>query len=262
MTVPPSGKRPEQGARFRLRLPAMPKFALRPPAWLGRFGAQLTASPGRALFSVAAVVGVLVAGYLLTRPSGWFGPEPVVLLPAPDDAISHEAAPLELSIWLTPMAQVLGGLAMLAAAIWLVRWLLAQGLAPHIATGLKVLLALTPMAVWPLAGLDGVYRSMDGELRSYLLLAACPFVAASVLTVFDGRRAWWLALVAVSALAGLFVGAGFLGRGPMEPVDHLRGLLSALSPDERMWWLALALLPAAMLAVVAAVANRPGGEPA
>lgn len=260
MSVPPSGKRPDQGARFRLRLPAMPKFSLRPPAWLGRIGARLAASPGRALFLVAAVAGVLVAGYLLTRPNGLFGPEPVVLLPP--QASSQEAAPLELSGWLTPMAQVLGGLAMLAAAIWLVRWLLAQGLAPHIATGLKVLLALTPLAVWPLAGLDGVYRSMQGELRSYLLLAACPFVAASVLTVFNGRRAWWLALVAVLALAGLFVGAGFLGQGPMEPVEHLRGLLSALSPDERMWWLALALLPATMLAVVAAVANRPGGEPA
>lgn len=256
MTVPPSGKRPG----FRLRLPAMPKFALRSPAWLGRIGAQLTASPGRALFSVAAVAGVLVAGYLLTRPNGLFGPEPVVLLPPRQS--SREAAPLELSGWLTPMAQLLGGLAMLAAAIWLVRWLLGQGLAPHIATGLKVLLALMPLVVWPLAGLDGVYRSMQGELRSYLLLAACPFVVASVLTVFNGRRAWWLALVAVLALAGLFVGAGFLGQGPMEPVEHLRGLLSALSPDERMWWLALALLPATVLAVVAAIANRPGGEPA
>lgn len=262
MSVPPSGKRPEQRARFRLRLPSMPKLSLRPPAWLGRIGAQISASPGRALFLVAAVAGVLVAGYLLTRPDGLFAQEPVFQMPASDQESSQEAAPLELSGWLLPMAQVLGGLAMLAAAIWLVRWLLAQGLAPHIATGLKVLLALTPLAVWPLAGLDGVYRSMQGELRSYLLLAACPFVVASVLTVFDRRRASWLAFVAVLALAGLFVGAGLLGQGPMEPVEHLRGLLSALSPDERMWWLALALLPATVLAVVAAIANRPGGEPA
>ncbi len=258
MTVPPSGKRPG----IRLRLPAMPKFSFRPPAWLGRIVARISVSPGRALFSVAAVAGVFVAGYVLTQPSGLFGPEPVVPLLPPESASSQPVAPPELSGWLASMAQVVGGLAMLAAAFWLVRWLLAQGLAPHIATGLKALFALTPLAVWPLAGLDGVYRPMDGELRSYLLLAACPFVAASMLTAFDRRRAWWLALVAVLALAGLFVGAGFLGRGPMEPVEHLRGLLSALSPDERMWWLALALLPATVLAVVAVIANRPGGEPA
>jgi hypothetical protein len=163
--------------------------------------------------------------------------------------------------WLSELvrsgALIVLAVAMVAAATWLLQWLRAQGLAPRLWTALKLALAMTPASVWVLANLDGVYEPMQEPLRSYLLLIACPFIAGGLLVALDRRRAPGLALIAILGLAALFLGAGAIGQDLLEPVEHLRGALMSLAPDQRMWWLALAIAPVAIFALVSAVGDRP-----
>lgn len=244
----------------RVRLPKLPKLALRWPNWTGTAS---VAALGKLLWPIVIVAGVLAAGYFAATSNFVAGP-PVPMSPidpAATDSSDYQsvggASPERRPGVLRAIGLVVLVLAALAALVWLLKWLSAQGLAPRLATASKLALALAPVAVWPLANLDGVYHPMREPLRSYLLLIACPFVATGVLVALDRRRAWWLGLIAVLVLAGLFVGAGAIGRGPLESVEHLRTAALTLSPDQRMWWLALAAMPVAVFALVSAIGDEP-----
>ena len=224
---------------------------LRLPAWARERWSALSARSGRLMWPLGAAVGVLAAAYF-GYTALWGGGE---------EEQSRSDAPSEFDGWLSELLR-LGGYLVLAAALlaaftWLLKWLSAQGLAPRLRTVLKLALALTPLSVWMLANLDWIYQPMEGPLRSYLLLIACPFVIGGLLVALDRRRAPGLAALAILALAGLFLGAGLLGRDLLEPIEYLRDALIAREPDQRMWWLALAILPAAIFAVVSAVGDRP-----
>jgi hypothetical protein len=67
-------------------------------------------------------------------------------------------------------------------------------------------------------------------------------------------------VIAALAPVALFLAAGAVAENLLEPVEHLREALIARAPDQRMWWLALAALPIAIFALVAAVGDRPDEE--
>ena len=220
---------------------------LRWPAWLRGRWTAFRAAPGKVLWPVGVGAGLAAAAY--------FG------LTAFLDGADSYGQDAEPSGWLQDLLRVGSSIvlvvAMAAALAWLLQWLSAQGLAPRLWTALKLALALTPLSVWVLADLDGVYQPMQAPLRSYLLLIACPFVAAGLLVALDRRRALGLAAIATLGIAALFLGAGAIGQDLFEPIEHLRAALLALAPDQRMWWLALAALPVAIFALVSAVGDRP-----
>jgi hypothetical protein len=225
---------------------------------------SFSAAPGKLLWPLAVGAGVLIAFYLGARALFGLGPDAI---PNPSLEPTGDASwvfPMAGGMgdaswrgWLTKASFVVMALAMLAACAWFVDWMRTQRFAPRVATILKVLLALTPLSIGQIASLDGVYQPMQEPLQSYLLLIASPFAAAGVLVAFDRRRVWWLTPLALLSPAGLALGAGALGAGLDEAVQHLRGQLSTLAPDQRMWWLALAITPAAVFAAVATIADAP-----
>lgn len=234
----------------RWKAPDFTKLATIWSRWMRDRWAAFRAAPGKLLWPVGVGVGLIAAVYYgLTAFLGG------------EESYAEFEAPAAPSSWLSETvrsgALIVLAVAMLAAFTWLLQWLRAQGLTPRLWTVLKVALALTPVSVWVLANLDGVYRPMQEPLRSYLLLIACPFVAGGLLVALDRRRALPLAMIATLGLAALFLGAGAIGQDLFEPVEHLRAALLALAPDQRMWWLALAASPVAIFALVSAVGDRP-----
>ena len=229
----------------RWRAPDFSRLAIRWPGWMRNGWASFRAAPGRMLWPVAVGVGLITAAY--------FG-----LMALSDGGESYSG---QDGGWLEDLLRVGSSIvlvaAMAAALTWLLRWLSAQGLAPRLWTALKLVLALTPLSVGVLADFDGLYQPMDEPLKSYLMLIAVPFVVAGLLAALDRRRAPGLAVIATLAPVALFLAAGAVAENLLEPVEHLREALLAREPDQRMWWLALAALPIAIFALVAAVGDRP-----
>lgn len=228
----------------RWRAPNLSRFAIRWPGWLRNGWTSFRAAPGRMLWPVAVGVGLITAAY--------FG---LTALFNGGDSYSGDGG------WLEDLLRIGSSIvlvaAMAAAFTWLLQWLSAQGLAPRLWTALKLALALTPLSVWALADFDGLYQPMDEPLKSYLMLIAVPFAIAGLLVAIDRRRALGLGVIAGLAPVALFLAAGAVAENLLEPVEHIREALIAREPDQRMWWLALAALPIAIFALVAAVGDRP-----